>query len=129
MNVFRRWWKKPATILEWVPGLKHPETLAVVFKNVWGCDLKRRVLKSRCHECGFVVSDDDKAAKELVYTCRNPKCDCSRIGNSRSHHVCEACYDIFHSLYLNYTLKNRNYFREIDQAEAEGRKRMGMNET
>ena len=130
MNIFRKWWKRAIEFSDWTSGIKHPETHPVIFKNVWGCDIVRRVLQSRCHECGFVVSNDDKIRQELVYKCNDPACDCARVGSARSHPVCGVCYGIFHSLYLNYGLTNQRYFRNIDEDEESGRKngrnRMGL---
>ncbi len=123
MSIFQKWLKNEDG---WDSGSKHPETHPVVFRNCWSQDLVRRVLSGRCHECGYVVSDDAKAVKELLYKCQDLDCACARIGMARTHRVCDACYNIFHSLYINYGMRNRNYFRDFDEKDTEGRKRMGL---
>lgn len=102
----------------WIKGQKHPDTPRTIFMNVWECDRVRRALKSRCEFCEFVVSDDAQQAKEIVIKNDN--------NQFVSHHVCDLCYNVFHALYMNYGLKNRNYFKDIhEEEEEENKKRRG----
>jgi hypothetical protein len=109
---------------EWVPGLKHPMTPRTVFMNCYEIDKVRRVLMARCKICGHTVSKDEKAVKELMYRCdKSTFCGC---GEFKTHQVCSLCYDMFHALYANYLMKNRNYFKDMDdkrRAEWEGYKK------
>lgn len=113
-------------------GTKHPDTPNTIFRNVWMCDRLRKILKSRCNICNAVISDDEKAVRELTYKCNNPLCECQRsIYVGQAHRVCDLCYDMWHALYGNHGLKNMNYFKAIDEKEArengpESRKRMGL---
>lgn len=118
--------------MNFIQGVKHPATDLQIFKNVWEWDRIRRILKSRCAICDAVVSRDEKAVKELIYQCSNASCTCNNSG-SKAHQVCSLCYDLFHSLYVNYQLKDMNYFRNLDEAEAKERgddtnrrRRMGL---
>lgn len=116
----------------WVQGQKHPDTPRTVFMNAWECDRLRRILKSRCALCGYVVSDDERLVKEILYKCEDPRCRCNKLYGAMSHRVCDLCYNMFHSLYVNYLMKNTNYFKDIDEKEKaerddpERRKRMGL---
>ena len=116
---------------EWTPGLKHPETNILVFKNCYEYDRVRRVLIARCKKCGQVVSTDEQAVKELVFPCSDPNCYCKKsLYATKVHRVCTVCYDMWHSLYMNAQLKNMNYWKELDEKDkrdgGEGRRRMGM---
>lgn len=114
---------------EWVPGQKHPNTSRTVFMNVSEIDKVRRVLTARCKICGTTVSRDEKAVKELVFKCEDKTCDCHKMYGAISHRVCSLCYDMQHALYFNYAMKNRNYFKELDDKEKEDpdkRRRMGL---
>jgi hypothetical protein len=101
----------------WVPGLKHPETPRTVFVNVYEYDRIRRVLTARCKICGFVVSRDEKAIKELIFQCENKDCECWQPMGSKVHQVCDLCDAMWRTLYANYGLRNMKYFREIDEKE------------
>lgn len=90
----------------WVRLTKHPDTPAVIWRNVNGYDLVRNVLKDRCFSCDFVVSSDAKSVKEIYVQ-----------AEQKTVPVCDICYNLHHSLYMNYSLKNMNYFRNIDEAE------------
>lgn len=103
-----------ASLISWIPGLKHYNTPKIVFNNCREYDMVRRALVTRCKICDYVVSRDEKAVKELVFVCDNKSCDCHKMYGAISHQVCSLCYDMFHALYANYTMKNRNYFKEID---------------
>lgn len=103
-----------SAIVSWVPGLKHYATPRTVFANCTEYDRVRRVLLARCKICNAAVSRDEKAVKELVFKCDNRGCDCHKMYGAISHQVCSLCYDLFHALYANYGMKNRNYFKEID---------------
>jgi hypothetical protein len=90
-----------SVLKSWVRFEKHPETPRQIFINVHEYDRVRRVLTARCKVCDYVVSRDPKAVREL-----------SMIGE-----VCNLCYDMYHALYVNYGLRNMNYFKEIDARE------------
>lgn len=116
-------------------GTKHPETHPTIFKNVWEWDRLRKILKGRCAKCNATVSSDSKSYKELVYRCGKKDCECMRsvYTPGAAHQVCETCYDMWHSLYGNKFLENYNYFKNLDErdaneggGEAERRKRMGL---
>lgn len=104
-------------LLAWTKNEKHPETPRLVYKNVWGYDQVRRVLKGRCAICGYVVSSDAKAVKEIAFKCGNSQCDCNRMYGATSHQVCSLCYDMFYSLYANYGMKDMNYFKNLDEKD------------
>lgn len=106
-----------AHLKPWVAGEKHPDTPRNVFMNVHDYDRVRRVLLARCKVCDYVISRDEKAVREIVFVCADPKCDCKRLYGAISHKVCYLCYDMFHTLYVNYSLKNMNYFKAIDEKE------------
>jgi hypothetical protein len=108
--------KRWADIPEWERGLKHPNTSLQVYKNVRDWDHIRLVLHARCVACGFVLSQDEKAVKEIAVSCDDPKCTCQKFG-PLSHRVCSACYDMHHALYNNLRLKDMNYFKSIDEQE------------
>jgi hypothetical protein len=99
---------------EWVKGQKHSDTPLQIFVNVYECDRVRRILLARCKICDHVVSRDPNAVRELVFDCDNKACQCHKPMGSRSHEVCNLCYDMHHSLYVNYKLQNVNYFKQID---------------
>jgi len=119
-------------VKEWTPGEKHPETSAVVFKNVWNHDLARRILIGRCKKCGQVIKVSDEAAiKELVFECGDAACYCMKNQySSKVHRVCSVCYDMWHALYANHELNSVNYFKELDEkdakAKADRRRNMGL---
>lgn len=116
----------------WIQGQKHPDTPRTIFMNVWEYDRVRRVLKSRCQVCGYVVSDDGRQVKEILLKCENTQCRCNKMYGAMLHQVCDLCYTMFHALYVNHELKNMNYFKNIDEKEKaerddpERRKRMGL---
>lgn len=117
---------------EWTPGSKHPDTPRQIFMNVWEWDRVRRILVARCRICNTVISTDEKAVKELIFTCDTIGCECKVSMGSRAHRVCSLCYDMFHALYMNYYLKGMNYFKELDEIdkknddERKRRDRMGL---
>jgi len=120
-------------LIAWTKGEKHPETPRTVFVNVYEYDRVRSVLIARCKVCDYVLSRDEKAVREIVFVCDDPKCACKRMYGAISHKVCYACYDMFHALYMNPVMTNMNYFKEIDEKEKkdndEGltrRNRMGL---
>ena len=117
MSIFQKLWPKKNIGDEWIPGVKHPNTPAIVFRNCWGQDLVRRVVQNRCHECGYVIPSE---SKELLYICNSQSCTC-KSGNPTMHPVCEVCFAIFHSLYLNYNMAYRNYFRDMDDEDRKNR--------
>lgn len=119
--------------VSWIPGLKHPATPKTQYMNCYEYDRVRRIITSRCKICDYAVSKDEKAVKELVFVCENKTCDCHKMHGAISHKVCSLCYDMFHALYANYIMKNRNYFRELDEQDKrdsgndpEKRRRMGL---
>jgi hypothetical protein len=113
-----------ARIREWLQGTKHPDTSAVVYKNVWGYDLVRRILNGRCTICDYTLSSDAKNNKEMLFKCDNASCDCARTGNSRTHRVCDLCYNMWHTLYHNTMMKSMNYFKYLDEKDAKNAKRL-----
>ena len=116
---------------EWTPGQKHPETPKKAFMNCYDQDRVRRILLGRCRICNFVISQDEKAIKEIFVSCGDPNCACTMAKSAMSHMVCSVCYDMFHSLYVNYSLKNMNYFKNLDEKEKrefEDRKKRWRNE-
>jgi len=108
------WAKK---LLGWTRGEKHPNTPYTVFANCYQYDRVRTILPARCRICDYVVSRDEKAVRELIYVCDNKACHCHQVGGSHAHQVCSVCYDLFHSLYMNYQLKDMNYFRNLDEKD------------
>lgn len=109
--------KTPPNILEWTEGKRHPNTPIQVFQNVRDYDHVRRILIARCGICKATISRDEKAVKELVFVCEDISCDCKKMYGAISHRVCSLCYDLFHALYANYGMKNRNYFKEMNDRE------------
>lgn len=101
----------------WVQGQKHPDTPRTVFMNVYEYDRVRRVLLARCRICDAVISRDEKAVRELAFICDNLSCDCHKMYGPISHRVCNLCYDMFHTLYVNYGLKSMNYFKALDEKD------------
>ena len=110
----KRWM---AYLRSWVSGQKHPDTPRTVFMNCYEYDRVRRILRGRCRSCGYVISEDEKAVKEIAFVCADVNCNCHKMYGPISHRVCSLCYDVFHSLYVNYKLKNVNYFKQIDEKE------------
>ena len=102
---------------QWTPGTKHPETPRTLFMNCCDQDRVRRILLGRCSICDHVISQDEKAIKEIFILCGNPDCACALAKSALTHAVCSVCYDMFHSLYVNYSLKNINYFKNLDEKE------------
>jgi hypothetical protein len=119
-------------IANWIHGLKHPETPLTVFKNVWQWDLLRRKLKNRCDICNITLSDNEY--KEIALGCKDGFCRCegTLALTFKAHSICDVCYVMFHSLYINYSLADRNYFRNLDEKDREKdddkgrRNRMGL---
>lgn len=104
-------------LMVWIQREKHPDTPLIVFTNVCEYDRVRRVLFARCRICDHVISRDERAVREVVFICDDPHCECKKMYGAPSHRVCNLCYDMFHSLYVNYGLKNMNYFKAIDEKE------------
>lgn len=104
-------------LIVWTKGEKHPETPRTVFMNCYEYDKVRRILVARCKICDHVISRDEKAVREIVFVCDDPKCACKRMYGAISHRVCSVCYDMFHSLYMNPCMTNMNYFKELDEKE------------
>jgi hypothetical protein len=102
------------TCPEWIPGKKHPDTPRTEFMNCWEYDRVRKVIIARCKICNATISRDEKAAKELLFRCVDTACNC---GQHITHPVCCLCYDLFHALYANYGMKNRNYFKDMDDKQ------------
>jgi len=100
---------------KWKQGEKHPETPKDAFANCWEYDRVRRLLSARCKICDYVVSKDDAAVKELIFVCDNSSCHCHDSLGSKAHQVCDLCYHMWRAIYANYTMKNSNYFRDIDE--------------
>ena len=119
-------------MLEWIKGERHPDTPIAVYQNVRDYDHVRRVLIARCKQCGQVISTDELKVRELNFRCPDPTCYCKRQYATQLHRVCEACYDMWHALYFNSMLKNMNYWKELDEAEAklrsERNRRMGLDD-
>ena len=107
--------------MDWTPGSKHPNTPATIFKNCYEWDRVRRILISRCGKCGTVITTVFEDVKELVFLCDNPMCRCHTKYASRTHHVCQVCYDMWHSLYMNVKMSNMNYFKELDEKDEKER--------
>jgi hypothetical protein len=119
-------------VKEWKKGERHPDTPEIFYRNLRDYDHVRRILLGRCKKCDQVISSDENAIKELVFECGDPKC-CCRVGvfTTRVHRVCDVCYTIWHSLYMNTGLKSMNYFKELDEKDGasggkEKRRRMGL---
>lgn len=106
-----------SALVQWIPGLKHYSTPTIVHRNCREYDQVRRVLMARCKNCDATISRDELAQRELVYNCGKPTCECSKSKAPKSHTVCLLCYDMFHALYLNYTLKNAHYFHDLDEQD------------
>jgi len=68
-----------SAIVSWVPGLKHYATPRTVFANCTEYDRVRKILSGRCKICGYAVSRDEKAVKELVFVCGDKSCDCKKM--------------------------------------------------
>lgn len=102
---------------EWVEGQKHPSTPRNVFMNVFNYDRVRKILKARCQICGFVVTEDPQAVKEVLYQCKKEDCECNRVMGSKAHHVCDLCYWMYRALYMNIGLNHMHYFKKIDEEE------------
>src|SRR6266851_3162311 len=120
-------------LMEWTPVSKHPATNPIILKNVCGMDLVQKVLKGRCANCNHVISDDEKQVRELLMKCWKADCGCSRVLSAIMHSVCNLCYDMWHALYHNYSMKDMGYFKKLDEVDQkrrdddqQGRKRMGM---
>ena len=104
-------------MIDWTPGSKHPETARTVFVNCHEQDRVRRILPMRCQVCDYVVSRDEKAIREIFCSCGRPDCPCATAKSALTHIVCHLCYDMFHALYVNYGLKNINYFKNLDEKQ------------
>jgi hypothetical protein len=102
---------------EWTPGIKHPETPRLPFMNCHEQDRVRKILPGRCSICGYVISRDEKAIREIFCSCGNPECACALAKSALSHAVCELCNDMYRALYVNYGLKNINYFKNLDEKQ------------
>jgi hypothetical protein len=119
--------------LEWVQGVKHPLTPPRIFKNLWGHDHDCTKTRARCQICGHAVSDDNKERHEIIFPCERTKCLCSEpyTFGLNSHIVCDVCDGMYRAIYINWTLKNRDYFKKFDDdvnklRGSDGRRRMGL---
>jgi hypothetical protein len=102
-------------IKKFTRAAKHPKTPEVVWRNLFMIDLIREKVKGRCEYCDATISEDAKSVEE-IYDRKAQK----------SKNACSVCAAIHRSLYMNYKLKNTNYFQEFDEAddrENEERKR------
>jgi hypothetical protein len=118
MNVndkVRQFWRDILT--EWTRGVKHPSTPVKVFKNVWLTDILRAGTKARCQICDHAISDDPMKRNELAFICEKGKCLCTDTPTGvTAHNVCEVCAIMFRAIYTNWSLKDRDYFRKLDDA-------------
>lgn len=105
-----------ARLREWIPGSKHTETPTVIFMNCWEWDRARRILPGRCACCNFLITSDEMKVKELTLRCNRSDCECQKKGPSL-HKVCDLCDSMWRALYAGYGMKNRNYFREMDDKD------------
>lgn len=110
-------WFPVQKFLEWVEGQKHPSTPRDIFMNVFNYDRVRKILKARCQICGYVVTEDKIAVKEVLFNCKNSECECNKVMGSKVHQACDLCYWMYRALYMNIGLNNLNYFKKIDEAE------------
>jgi hypothetical protein len=104
-------WK---STMEWKTGIRHPDTPKQIFHNVWMADRIRGGVKGRCSVCETTISAVPNEYHELVYPCNPNDCHCQLPYRSglNSHPVCDVCASMFRAMYISYTLKDRNYFRE-----------------
>lgn len=104
--------------LKWIQGIKHPATPITVFRNVWSYDRDRKQTRARCSICDCAISDDEMKRHELVFVC-DGKCLCQRpyVMGINSHKVCDVCDSMYRAMYINYGMKNRNYFRNCDDEQ------------
>lgn len=119
--------------LEWIPGIKHPLTPVRIFKNLWSYDQDRKKTKARCQICDHAISDDNRERHELIFACERGKCLCSEPFNFglTAHTVCDVCDGMYRAIYINWGMKNRDYFKKLDEElrklrGPEGRNRMGL---
>lgn len=112
-------WK--ATLDEWKSGMKHPDTPKGIFYNVWKADRITAGVKGRCSVpwCNTVISKVPHEYKELVYPCNENDCQCQKPYRSgiNAHPVCETCSDMFRAMYVSYTLKDRDHFRDKEKED------------
>ena len=119
--------------LEWVQGVKHPLTPSLIFKNAWLHDRISEKTKTRCQICSHAVSDKDTEHHELIFPCERGKCLCQEplsLGLT-AHVVCDVCDAMYRAIYINWTMKNRDYFKKFDDdlkqmRGSDGRRRMGL---
>jgi hypothetical protein len=109
--------------LSFSSGTKHPVTPVGVFKNVWYHDKMQANALYKCDVCGYFVSDEETKRKELVFACDPGKCLCQKpyLAGLNLHKVCDLCNDMYRAVYVNYGMKNRNYFKDLDEDEREAR--------
>jgi hypothetical protein len=103
---------------EWTHGVKHPSTPPIIFKNLWMVDTIRSRTRSRCQICDHAISDDPLKRSEIVFVCEKGKCLCpEKATGIVAHAVCDVCTIMFRAIYTNWGLKNRDYFRNLDEAD------------
>jgi hypothetical protein len=102
--------------VNWIQGVKHALTNTTIFRNLWEWDQLRNKLPGRCQTCDIVISTIEYQYKSILFFCAPSKCLCNKpyVMGPKMHDVCEVCDALFRSLYVNYNLKNRNYFKELD---------------
>lgn len=103
---------------EWKKGEKHPDTPVSIFRHVYERDRMRRILTARCASCGATVSMDEREVRQITAECDDKNCTCHKKYSSQIHQVCQVCYDMYHAIYFNNQLKNTNYWKDLDEAEA-----------
>ena len=119
--------------IEWVPGIKHPLTPVQIFKNLWDHDQDRTKTKARCQICDHAISDDNLERHELIFSCERGKCLCREpfAMGLTAHNICDLCDGMYRAIYINWLMKDRDYFKKLDQElvklrGSEGRRRMGL---
>jgi hypothetical protein len=114
--------------MDWIRGLKHARTPPAVFKNAKQWDLLRAINKRRCQICDATISSNQFEIKEIMFECSENRCSCSKPYPSliNLHEVCEVCDAMYRALYVNYGMKNQNYFKNLDNEDKANRQRMGL---
>lgn len=95
-----------AGIKQYIRAAKHPDTPDTLWRNLFMIDIVRSRVKGRCDYCDATISEDVKNVQEIY-----------EQSTQATKHVCDVCAAMARSLYVNYGLKNRNYFKEIDEEE------------
>lgn len=95
-----------AGIKNYIRAAKHPKTPELIWRNLFMLDIIRGRVRGRCEECDATVSEDAIKVQEIYDQ-----------ATQKTMHVCDVCAGMHRALYINYGMKNRNYFKEIDEAE------------